>query len=161
MGAEYRSVSLMMICVFSMEKIMRKFALSFAALIMMLPSAAIAACYHGPASSVNVSCEQGVRVYRASPMAAPAAPVIIYNQRNDDLSQQRAALQSERLAAQADRLAALESRLEQTERPRRRRNVYSAPVGAFGAAPFVNRRRGFKNRRSSGIKVRYNRRIRG
>jgi len=139
---------------------MRKFALSFAALIMTVPSTAMAACHHGQASSINVSCEQGVRVYRAAPLAAPAAPVVIYKQRNNDLTQQRAAIQSERLSAQSERLDALESRLENSQRPQRRRQGFSAPVGAFGAAPFV-RRRGFKNRRNAGIKVRFNRRIRG
>jgi len=53
---------------------------------------------------------------------------------------------------------ALESRLEEANRTRRR--IYSAPVGAFGNAPFV-RRRGFKNRRRGGIRVRFNRGIRG
>ncbi|WP_026941287.1 hypothetical protein [Hellea balneolensis] len=138
---------------------MRNTAMSLMVFAMLVPGTAMA-CHHGQASSINVSCEQGVRVYRAAPMPAPVAPVVIVKKSNTDLAQQRAALQSERLAAQADRLDALESRLEQSQRPKRRRNVYSAPVGAFGAAPFINRRRGFKSRRNSGIKVRYNRRIR-
>lgn len=136
---------------------MRKLTLSLTALAMMVPGTAMA-CHHGQPSSVNVSCEQGVRVYRATPMAAPAAPVVVYKRANNGFAKQHAALQSERLAAQADRIDALESRLENSQRQPRRRG-YSAPVGAFGSAPFV-RRRGFKNRRRSGIKVRYNRGIR-
>ena len=136
---------------------MRKLALSLTAVAIMVPSAALA-CHQGQASSVSVSCEQGVRVYRAAPMAAPAAPIIIRQKIHNGVSQQRAALQSERLALQAERINALESKVEDDRRPRRR--IYSAPVGAFGAAPFV-RRRGFKNRRRSGIRVRYNRGIRG
>ena len=139
---------------------MRKLALSFAAIAMMVPGTAMA-CHNGQASSINVNCEQGVRVYRATPLAAPAAPIVVYKRGNNDVAKQRAALQSERLASQADRLDALESRLEDAERPQRRRRGYSAPIDAFGSAPFVNRRIGFKNRRQSGIKVRYDRRIRG
>lgn len=141
-----------------MEIDMRKFALSLAGLAMMLPGTAMA-CHHAKASSVNVNCEQGVRVYRGTPLAAPVAPRVIVKQtNNNNLAAERAALQSERLAAQAERIDALENRLEESNRPRRR--IYSAPVGAFGAAPFV-RRRGFKNRRRAGIRVSYNRRIRG
>jgi len=136
---------------------MRKLALSVTVAAMMLPSTALA-CNHGQASSVNVSCEQGVRVYRAAPLAAPAAPIIIRQSVNNGAEQQRASLKSERLALQAERIDALESKLDDANRPQRRR-IYSAPVGAFGAAPFV-RRRGFKNRRNSGIRVRYNRGIR-
>ena len=136
---------------------MRKLALSLTAAAMMVPGTALA-CHHGQASSVNVSCEQGVRVYRAAPMAAPAAPIIMRQRGHNGAAQQGAALQSERLALQAERIDALESTLDEANRPQRRRG-FSAPVGAFGAAPIV-RRRGFKNRRSSGIKVRYNRRIR-
>lgn len=136
---------------------MRKLAFSLTAAAMMLPSTAFA-CGYGQASSVDVSCEQGVKVYRAAPLAAPAAPIVVYK-RSNKAAKQRAALQSERLSLQAERLDALESRLENSQRQPRRR-IYSAPVGAFGNAPFV-RRRGFKNRRNSGIKVRYNRRIRG
>jgi len=129
---------------------MRKFALSLASLAMMLPSTAMA-CHHAQASSVNVSCEQGVRVYRATPLAAPAAPIVIVKRaNNNNFSVQRAILQSERLAAQAERIDTLESRLEETNRPRRR--IYSAPVGAFGSGAFV-RRRGFKNRRRAGAPV--------
>lgn len=138
---------------------MRKLALFFAAAAMMVPGTAMA-CNHGYASSINVSCESGVKVYRAAPMAAPAAPVVIFKEASNNIAKQRAALQSERLAAQAERIAALESKVEQANRPQRRR-TYSAPVGAFGAAPYVGRRRGFKNRRRAGIKVRYNRAIRG
>ena len=138
---------------------MRKLTLSLTALAMMVPGTAMA-CHHGQSSSVNVSCEQGVRVYRASPMAAPAVPIVVYKPAHNTLATQRAALQSERLAAQADRIDALENQFVRAERPQRRR-IYSAPVGAFGGAPFVSRRRGFKNRRNTGIKVRYNRRIRG
>lgn len=136
---------------------MRKFAFSMAVAAMMVSGAALA-CDHGPASSVTVTCEQGVRVYRAAPMAAPAAPVVVYKNRGNDIAKQRAALQSERLAAQAERIDALENRLDNDQRQPRRR-TYSAPVGAFGAAPFVGRR-GLKKRRRAGIKVRYNRRIR-
>lgn len=138
---------------------MRKLTLSLTALAMMVPGTAMA-CHHGQSSSVTVSCEQGVRVFRAAPMAAPAAPVVVYKRSHNNLGAQRAALQSERLAAQADRIDALENQLDRAERQPRRR-IYSAPVGAFGGAPFVHRRRGFKNRRNSGIKIRYNRRIRG
>jgi len=138
---------------------MRKLALSFAALAMMLPGTALA-CHYGQASSVSVSCEQGVRVYRAAPLAAPVAPVVVRQRSGNKIANQRAALQNERLAAQAERIAALESQLNRREAKPPRRRIYSAPVGAFGAAPFV-RRRGFKNRRRSGIKVRYNRGIRG
>jgi len=137
---------------------MRKLALSLAALAMMAPGTAMAACHNGQTSSVNVSCEQGVRVYRAAPMAAPATPVVIYKKSHNSFAQERAAIQTERLAAQAERINALENRLDEVNRPQRRR-IYSAPVGAFGAAPFV-RRRGFKKRRRSGIRVRYNRGIR-
>lgn len=138
---------------------MRKLALSVIAAALMFPSTALA-CHNGSTSSVNVSCEQGVRVYRAAPLAAPAAPIVIRQSVNNGANQQRAALQSERLALQAERIDTLESRLERVDRPQRRRRIYSAPVGAFGAAPFV-RRRGFKNRRNAGIRVRFNRRIRG
>ena len=137
---------------------MRKLTLSLVALAMMIPSTAMA-CHHGQSSSVAVSCEQGVRVYRATPMAAPAAPLAVYKQIDNGFATQRAALQNERLAAQSDRIAALENELDRVNRPQRRR-IYSAPVGAFGSGGFVNRRRGFKNRRNAGIKVRYNRRIR-
>ena len=135
---------------------MRKLALSLTAAAMMVPSTALA-CHQGQASSVNVSCEQGVRVYRATPMARPAAPIVIRQKTHNGAIQQRAALQSERLALQAERIDALESRLEEANRPQRRR-VFSAPVGAFGSAPFVNRRRGFRNRRNAAIRVRFNRR---
>lgn len=136
---------------------MRKLTLSLSVIAMMVPSAAMAG-HSGQNSSINVTQEQGVRVYRTTPMAAPAAPVVIYKRANNNAAKQRAALQAERLALQAERIDALENRLENAERPQRRR-IYSAPVGAFGSAPFV-RRRGFKNRRNSGIKVRYNRGIR-
>jgi len=136
---------------------MRKLSISLAAFAMMFPGTAMA-CHNGQASSINMSCESGVKVYRATPMAAPAAPIIIRERSDSHYAKQLQAIQNERLAAQADRIDALESRLEDTQSSQRRRG-YSAPVGAFGAAPFVNRRRGFKNRRS-GIKVRYNRRIR-
>lgn len=138
---------------------MRKLTLSLLALAFMAPGTAMA-CHNGNTSSVNVNCEQGVRVYRATPMAAPAAPAIIHKRSSHKVAKQRLALQSERLAAQADRIDALENKLDEANRPSQRRRIYSAPVGAFGAAPFV-RRRGFKNRRRSGIKVRYNRGIRG
>lgn len=141
-----------------LESIMRKLALSLSALAMLVPSTAMA-CHNGHASSVNVSCEQGVRVYRAAPMAAPAAPIVVYKHKANGVSKQRAALQSERLALQAERIDALESQLNRAERQPRRR-IYSAPVGAFGNAPFI-RRRGFKNRGRSGIRVRYNHGIRG
>ncbi|MEP3889946.1 MAG: hypothetical protein ABJN69_05730 [Hellea sp.] len=137
---------------------MRKLTLSLTALAMMLPSTAMA-CHHGQSSSVDVSCEKGVRVYRAAPMAAPIAPIVVYKRNNNGFAKQRAALQSERLAAQAERIDALESQLNSANRPQRRR-IYSAPVGAFGSGGFVNRRRGFKSRRNAGIKIRYNRRIR-
>lgn len=136
---------------------MRKLTLSLAALAMLVPGTAMA-CHHGHASSVSVSCEQGVRVYRAAPLAAPAIPRVIVRQADNRLAQQRAALQSERLSAQSDRIDALESRLQNNQRQTRRRG-FSAPVGAFGSAPFV-RRRGFKNRRNPGIRVRFDRRIR-
>jgi len=136
---------------------MRKSALYLAAIVLMVPGAAMA-CHQGQASSIKVSCEQGVRVYRAAPLAAPAAPVILPKRVKSNIAQERAALQSERLAAQAERIDVLENRLDEANRPRRRRQIFSAPVGAFGAAPFVNRRRGFRNRRSSGIRVRFNRR---
>lgn len=136
---------------------MRKLTLSLAAIAMMLPGTAMA-CHHAQASSVNVSCEQGVRVYRAMPLAAPAASIVIRKRANNNIAQQRAALQNERLAAQADRLNALESRLEAANRPQQGRRIFSAPVGAFGSAPFINRRRGFRNRRNAGIRVRLNRR---
>ena len=139
------------------EFIMRKLVLSIAAIALMAPGTALA-CGHGQTSSVTVSCEQGVRVYRAAPMAAPAVPVVIV-QRNNGFAQERAALQSERLAAQADRIDALENQLERRNNPQRIRRGFSAPVGAFGAAPFVGRR-GFKNRRNPGIRVRFDRRIR-
>jgi len=75
---------------------MRKLALSLAGLAMMLPGTAMA-CHHAQASSVNVNCEQGVRVYRAAPLVAPTAPRIIVKRmnNNDNLAAQRAALQSE------------------------------------------------------------------
>ena len=138
---------------------MRKLTLSLTALAMMVPSSAMA-CHYGQSSSINVSCEQGVRVYRASPMAAPAAPVIVYKRSHDGFASQRAALQNERLAVQSERIDALENQMERASQPQRRR-ISSAPVGAFGSGGFVNRRRGFKNRRNAGIKVRYNRGIRG
>lgn len=138
---------------------MRKLTLSLTALAMMIPSTAMA-CHHAQSSSVNVSCEQGVRVYRATPMAAPVAPAVIYKRTDNGFAAQRAALQNERIAAQSDRIDALENQLDRANRPQRRR-IYSAPVGAFGGAPFVGRRKGFKNRSRSGIKVRYDRRIRG
>lgn len=137
---------------------MRKLTLSLIAFAFMAPGTAMA-CHNGNASSVNVNCEQGVRVYRATPMAAPAASVIIHKRSNHKIAKQRLALQNERLAAQADRIDALENQVEEANRPSQRRRIYSAPVGAFGSAPFV-RRRGFKNRRNTGIKVRYNRGIR-
>ena len=139
---------------------MRKLALSLLSVAMLLPSTAMA-CHHAKASSINVSCEQGVRVYRGTPLAAPVAPRVIVQpvQRNNNFSAQRAALQSERLAFQSDRIDALESRLDDRTR-RRGRRIFSAPVGAFGVAPFV-RRRGFNNRRRGGIRVRFDRRIRG
>ena len=136
---------------------MRKLALSLTAAAMMLPSTALA-CHNGSTSSVNVSCEQGVRVYRATPIAAPAAPIIIRQKTRNSAAQQRAALQSERLALQSERINALESRLEEANRPQQGRRIFSAPVGAFGSAPFVNRRRGFRNRRNAAIRVRFNRR---
>jgi curli biogenesis system outer membrane secretion channel CsgG len=138
---------------------MRKLTLSLVALAMMIPSTAMA-CHHAQSSSVQVRCEQGVKVYRATPMAAPAAPIIVYKGTNNDFAAQRATLQSERLAVQSGRIDALENQLDEANRPQRRR-IYSAPVGAFGSGGFVNRHRGFKNRRNAGIKVRYNRRIRG
>jgi len=138
---------------------MRILTLSLLSLALMAPGTAMA-CHNGQASSVNVTCEQGVRVYRASPMAPPAAPIVVYKRGGNKIAKQRLALQSERLAAQAERIDALETQLDRANQPRPRRRIYSAPVGAFGAAPFV-RRRGFKNRRRSGIKVRYNRGIRG
>ena len=138
---------------------MRKLALSLTAVVMLLPST-VMACNHGHASSITVSCEQGVRVYRAAPLAAPVAPIIINNSRSNNIADQRAALQSERLAIQSERIDALESQIEAANQPRRGRRIFSAPVGAFGNAPFV-RRRGFKNRRRGGIRVRFDRRIRG
>jgi len=134
---------------------MRKLALSFAALAMMVPGTAMA-CHNGQASSVNVSCESGVKVYRGTPLAAPVAPIVIQQRAPRRASQQRAAIQSERLALQSERIDALEQRLEDRD-TRSSRRIFSAPVGAFGAAPFVNRRRGFRNR-NRGIRVRFNRR---
>jgi len=60
---------------------MRKLVLSIAAIALMAPGTALA-CGHGQTSSVTVSCEQGVRVYRAAPMAAPAVPVVIVQRNN-------------------------------------------------------------------------------
>jgi len=138
---------------------MRKLTLLLAALAMTVPGTALA-CGYGQTSSVSVTCEQGVRVYRAAPLASPAAPVVVHKDRGNKIAKQRLALKTERLAAQAERIDALEAQLDEANEPQPRRRVYSAPVGAFGEAPYV-RRRGFKKRRRSGIRVRYNRGIRG
>lgn len=140
------------------ESSMRKLTLSLAILAMMAPGTAMA-CGYGPASSVSVTCEQGVRVYRATPKAGPAAPPVVYGQRSNKVVKQRLLLQSERISAQADRIDALESQLDAANQSKSRRRIYSAPVGAFGAAPIVGRR-GTKTRRRSGIKIGYNRGIR-
>ncbi len=145
---------------------MRKLSLSIFALSLCFPMTAMASCPNWANSSIVPACENGVKVYRGTPMAAPYVPVVVQDNREaDQINAQRLALQNERLAAQAERIDGLESQLDEAQQPRSRSRYgrrYYAPIGAFGGRRAYRTRgygrRGYGGRRGSGIKVTYNRR---
>ena len=110
---------------------MRKYLIMLSLTAFLAPQAALA-CPSMSQSSISVSCQSGVKIYRGTPLSAPRivlAPV------QSQSSAQALAAQQALIASQDRRINALEDDLEQADRPTRRgrynRN-FSVPIGAFG-----------------------------
>jgi len=140
---------------------MRKPIIIMAATLVMTPAVAFA-CPSASSSSVNVTCEQGVKVYRGTPLAHRSAPVIVQHQAKSSISAQRMALQNERLAAQSERIDNLETQLAEANKPKRRSRYgttyFDSPFlfgnnRSFGRRTVGSSRRGLRSRR--GIRTRH------
>jgi len=125
--------------------------LTLALITTFCAAAPAMACPKASNSSFTVNCENGVAVYRGTPLQSPS--VIIINNAHGgqaDITQQRLALQNERLAVQSERIDALQDRLSQSQKPTRRKRYgttyYGSPFlfgtgsSRFGARRALRRR---------------------
>ena len=123
-----------------MEFTMRKTGITLAAIILITPAAAMA-CPSASTSSISVTCEQGVKVYRPAPLAYRPAPIRVKTAPKADLSAQFFALQNTRLAAQSERIDSLQAQLDAANKRKRRARYGTTYYGS----PFL-----FGNNRSFG-----------
>ena len=119
---------------------MRKLTFVMAAIGLMVPAAATA-CPSAATSSIKVTCEQGVKVYRPAPQAYRAARAVVERPPQIDISAQRLALQNDRLAAQSERIDSLQAQLDAANKPKNRARYGTTYYGS----PFL-----FGNNRSFG-----------
>jgi len=130
---------------------MRKI-LSLAIVGSFCAAAPAMACPKASNSSFTVQCENGVAVYRGTPLPSPARVLVIKTGGSEaaQITQQRLALQNERLAAQSERINALQADLANAQTQRRRKRYgttyYGSPFlfgtgsSRFGARRALRRR---------------------
>ena len=109
-----------------------KYFATMIGLAVLMSAGAASACPVAGNSTIRVDCENGVAVYRGTPLktrrtVAVQQPTIVIN----DIANQRLALQNERLAAQSERIGVLETQLagsaNNTRKTRYGRTYYGSP----------------------------------